>query len=116
MCLAPRLRKVAGPFRARRLVYAPRRRLLKGYAARYTGDAAKSLGDADLKHSFGANAAKNMTANHFLHELRATFVSHSKRPAITHRQRLITFAELDALCACSAAWLRSLGVSPGDRV
>src|SRR5690242_10000940 len=54
--------------------------------------------------------------SHFIRELRTTFAYRARNPAITHRGRSYSFGELDAHAQRCAAWLRSLGVSPGDRV
>lgn len=53
---------------------------------------------------------------HFIHDLRQTFDRHAARPALVHRERTWTYAELDAAARGSAAYLQSIGVMPGDRV
>src|SRR5262245_33164434 len=56
-----------------------------------------------------------MTA-HFVDELGTTFADRAGKPALIHRDRVFTFAELDERARRAAAWLQSLGVAPGDRV
>jgi len=53
---------------------------------------------------------------HFLHALRTSFAQHASRPAVVHRGRRWTYAELDAVARGCAAQLQALGVAPGDRV
>ena len=53
---------------------------------------------------------------HFLRELRATFESQPRRPAVVYDGRTIAFGELSALAERSAAFLQSQGVQAGDRV
>src|SRR4051794_34457620 len=54
--------------------------------------------------------------HHFLRELRAAFADRAHHPALTYYGRTYAFCELDTLAKRCAAWLRTLGVSPGDRV
>jgi malonyl-CoA/methylmalonyl-CoA synthetase len=56
-----------------------------------------------------------MTA-HFVDELRTVFADRAGNPAIVHRERTYTYGEIDERARRAAAWLQSLGVSPGDRV
>src|SRR5262245_16826751 len=53
---------------------------------------------------------------HFLNEVLASFTRQTARPALVYRGRTVTYGEMDALSASSAAWLQGLGVGPGDRV
>ena len=53
---------------------------------------------------------------HFLDELRATVVERAGRPALTHRDRTYSYAELDRRARRCAGWLQGLGVERGDRV
>ena len=55
-------------------------------------------------------------AAHFLNEIRATFASRSREPALDFPDGSYTFAELERKAERSAAWLNGLGVGPGDRV
>ncbi|HYV40112.1 MAG TPA: AMP-binding protein [Gemmataceae bacterium] len=55
-------------------------------------------------------------ANHFLRELHTAFADRANHAALTHRGRTYSFGELEALAQRCASWLRTLGVSPGDRV
>lgn len=55
-------------------------------------------------------------ADHFLNVLRATFANRAKHAALVYRGRTISYGELDAGARRCAAWLRALGVAPGDRV
>src|SRR5262245_33152802 len=56
-----------------------------------------------------------MTA-HFVDELRTVFTDSADKPALIHRDRVYSFAELDERARRAAAWLQRLGVAPGDRV
>ncbi|HZN34084.1 MAG TPA: class I adenylate-forming enzyme family protein [Pirellulaceae bacterium] len=53
---------------------------------------------------------------HFLHDLRTTFQRQARRPALVHRNRTWTYAELDSTARACAAYLQSIGVAAGDRV
>src|SRR5262245_42550639 len=55
-------------------------------------------------------------ANHFLHDLRASFQAHTSRPALIYAGRTWTYGELESAARRSAAWLQTLGVQKGDRV
>jgi malonyl-CoA/methylmalonyl-CoA synthetase len=55
-------------------------------------------------------------AGHFLDELRATFAARAGRPAILYQDASCTYGDLDAKARRCAAFLRHLGVEPGDRV
>src|SRR3954447_26226318 len=55
-------------------------------------------------------------SGHFLDELRAVFADRADQPAVVYRDRSYPYAELDARARHAAAWLRGLGVAPGDRV
>jgi malonyl-CoA/methylmalonyl-CoA synthetase len=53
---------------------------------------------------------------HFLDELRATVAERAGRPALIHRDRTYSYAELDRRARRCAAWLQGFGVERGDRV
>src|SRR5438132_3246055 len=55
-------------------------------------------------------------ADHFLHCLRSTFATHSRRPALIHGERTISYGELDRRAENFAALLEGEGVGPGNRV
>jgi len=55
-------------------------------------------------------------SGHFLNELRTAFTAHARRPALLHRGRTITYAELASLVGSAAALWQAKGVRPGDRV
>lgn len=52
----------------------------------------------------------------FLPALQATFRARAAHRAVVHPLRTYTYGELDAHARNGAAWLRGLGVEPGDRV
>src|SRR5688572_16648053 len=52
----------------------------------------------------------------FVEALRETFQRYSARRAVAHRGHTLTYGDLLARASDGAAWLRSLGVGPGDRV
>ncbi len=52
----------------------------------------------------------------FLHALQATFHARASCRAVVHSSCSYTYGELDAQARNAAAWLRSRGVMPGDRV
>jgi malonyl-CoA/methylmalonyl-CoA synthetase len=54
--------------------------------------------------------------HHFLHDLRSVLATRPNRPAIVHRDRTITYDELEKLAAAFAGFLQSSGLTPGDRV
>jgi len=56
-----------------------------------------------------------MTA-HFVDELRTVFADRAGKPALIHRDRVYSFAELDERARRAAARFQNLGVAPGDRV
>jgi malonyl-CoA/methylmalonyl-CoA synthetase len=55
-------------------------------------------------------------ATHFLDDLRATFAIRGRQPALVHRGRSVSYAELEARANRVAARLQQAGVEPGDRV
>jgi malonyl-CoA/methylmalonyl-CoA synthetase len=55
-------------------------------------------------------------SGHFLAELRTTIDSQPNAPAITHQETSLTYGDLDNRAKHAAAWLRQMGVEPGERV
>lgn len=55
-------------------------------------------------------------SRHFLNELRASFASHARRPAIQYKDQLLTYSDLALRARRCAARLRDVGITPGDRV
>jgi malonyl-CoA/methylmalonyl-CoA synthetase len=62
------------------------------------------------------SATRPDSRGHFLDELRATFAARADRPALVHRGQTYPFGDLERRARRCAAWLRGLGVGPGDRV
>jgi malonyl-CoA/methylmalonyl-CoA synthetase len=54
--------------------------------------------------------------HHFLHDLRSVLATQPNRPAIVHRERTITYDELEKLAVGFAGLLQNSGLAPGDRV
>jgi malonyl-CoA/methylmalonyl-CoA synthetase len=54
--------------------------------------------------------------HHFLHDLRSVLAAQPNRPAIVHRDRTMTYGELEKLAARFAGLLHSSGLAPGERV
>src|ERR1700722_4486073 len=54
--------------------------------------------------------------HHFLYDLRSVLATQPNRPAIIHRDRTITYSELEQLAAGFAGFLQSSGLTPGHRV
>src|SRR5690242_2157771 len=55
-------------------------------------------------------------AGHFLEELRSVFANRVRFPAIQHRGRSLSYADLEARGRRYASRLQRAGVEPGDRV
>src|SRR5580698_4362061 len=54
--------------------------------------------------------------HHFLHDLQSVLATQPNRPAIVHRERTMTYGELEKLAARFAGFLQSSGLAPGERV